>query len=565
MGVSRILSLAVLAGAGFAAMAPSPDGALPVFTDVTESSGVRFLHVSGTPEGEFSYIFETKGGGIAFFDYDGDGWQDLLVVQGSDVATARRGLARPPGLFRNRGDGTFEDVTARSGLAGGIWGMGVGVGDYDNDGDPDVYLTQLGPDRLYRNNGDGTFSDVTAAAGIQADTWTTSAAFGDYDGDGWLDLYVAGYLDYTADRLPPDSPDCTYLGRPVPCGPRGLQGARDYLFRNRGDGTFEEVSLRTGAHDAYLYYGLGVLWSDLDDDGDQDLFVGNDATPNYLFVNQGDGTFTEEGLVSGLALSGDGMEQASMGVDAGDYDGDGRLDLFVTHFARDSSTLYHNEGEMTFTDVSAPAQLRVPEWPLVGWSTRFLDVDCDGRPDILHVNGHVYRFLRQPVEGEGLWQPPSLYWNGGDGTFADVSARVGKDFARGMMARGAAFGDFDNDGDYDVAVAQLGGPTRLLRLDRRDRGHWLMLRLEGRGQSNRDALGAKVWVNCGGKTWVQEVRRTVGIYSSSDPRLHFGLGSCERVERLEIRWPDGERQVVDGLAVDRHYVIVQGEEPRPGF
>jgi len=538
----------------------SSESTVPRFVDVTEQVGIRFQHISGPPaDREFDYIFETKGGGIAFLDYDVDGWLDLLVVQGSTVEAARRGVRRPPGLFRNRGDGTFEDVSESSGIEGGIWGMGVGVGDYDNDGYPDVYLTQVGPDLLYRNNGDGTFTDVTRQAGITADTWTTSAAFGDYDGDGFPDLYVAGYLDYTPDRLPPKTPDCTYLGRPVPCGPRGLKGARDYLFHNRGDGTFEEVSRISGAWDRSHYYGLGVLWADFDNDGDLDLFVGNDATPNYLFVNHG-GRFSEEALVAGVALSGEGVEQASMGVDAGDYDNDGRLDLFCTHFARDSSTLYHNDGDLLFSDVTAPAGLRVPEWWLVGWGTRFLDLDCDGWLDILHVNGHVYRYLAEPVEGETLAQPASLYRNRGDGTFEDVAALAGPDFVSPRIARGAAFGDYDNDGDLDVAVAVLGGSPRLLRMDRRDSNHWVLLQLVG-GQENRDALGARVQVVCGGRTSIREVRRTVGIYSSSDPRIHVGLGSCERIEELMIRWPDGSRQKIENLPADGIYRIRKGEDP----
>ncbi len=535
--------------------------AVPLYVDVTAEAGIDFHHVSG-PVDHKDYIFETKGGGVGFFDYDKDGWLDILLVQGSTVERALSGEKATPALYHNRGDGTFEDVTGRAGLTGGVWGMGVTFGDYDNDGDDDIYLTQLGPDLLYRNNGDGTFTDVTAEAGIHADGWSTSAAFGDYDGDGLLDLYVAGYLDYGPSHLPPRNPSCTYLGVPVLCGPRGLQGARDYLYRNRGGGVFEEVSRAVGAEDRNRYFGLGVLWSDLDGDGDLDLFVGNDATPNYLFENQGDGTFQEIGFISGLAVSGDGNEQASMGVDSADYDNDGRLDLFLTHFANDYSTLYHNDGGLMFMDVSGRAGLKDPEWNLVAWGTRFLDVDNDGWKDILHSNGHVYPYLAHSDKPEKFRQPCSLYQNLRDGTFADASQKAGPDFMQPEVGRGVAFGDYDNDGDLDLIIANLNGSPRLLRADRRDSNHWIMFRLEAKG-GTRDAIGSRLRIECSGLTQIWEIKRAVGIYSASDPRAHFGLGECDAVEHLQVRWPDGTTQAFEKVPADRHYLLRQGGELEP--
>ena len=556
-----LLSLAVLVP--LTAPAEEPTG-VPTYTDVTLQSGIAFQHVSGQADRK-DYIFETKGGGVGFFDYDRDGWLDLLLVQGSTVEKALAGEKATPALFHNRGDGTFEDVTSRSGLAGGAWGMGVTFGDYDNDGDADVYLTQLGPDLLYRNNGDGTFTDVTERSGIRADGWSTSASFGDCDGDGLLDLYVAGYLDYGPSHLPPKTRDCTYLGTPVLCGPRGLEGARDYLYRNRGGGVFEDVTQTSGAVDKDRYYGLGVLWSDLDGDGDLDLFVGNDATPNYLFENLGDGKFEDIGFISGVAVSADGNEQASMGVDSGDYDNDGRLDLFLTHFASDYSTLYHNEGGLMFTDVSGQAGLKDPEWSLVAWGTRFMDVNLDGWKDLLHANGHVYPYLEHSDKTEQFREPASLYLNRGNGTFVDVSKSAGSGFVQPLVGRGVAFGDYDNDGDLDLVIANLNGTPRLLRCDRRDSNHWLMLRLEGKS-GNRDAIGSRISVECGGLTQVWEVKRTVGIYSASDPRAQFGLGSQEVIDHMRVRWPDGTVQAFDDVATDRHLLLREGGrlEPEPG-
>ena len=562
MGLRMSSTLRIVALLAFTSTAAeASDRGVPHYVDVTEAAGIRFRHVSGDPERK-DHIFEAKGGGIGFFDYDNDGWLDLFLVQGSTVEEALKGEFRPPALYRNRRDGTFEEVTGGAGLTATGWGMGVTFGDVANDGYADIYLTQLGQDVLYRNRGDGTFSNVTAESGIDAPGWSTSAAFADYDRDGWLDLYVAGYLDYGPHRLPPKTADCTYLGEAVLCGPRGLRGAANHLFRNRGDGTFVDVTASSGTEDRNRYFGLGVVWADLNDNGRPDLIVANDATPNLVFVNNGDGTFTEMGLLSGLALSGEGNEQASMGVDAADYDNDGRLDVFMTHFARDHSTLYRNDGDLFFRDVTGPAGIRDPEWFLVSWGTRFTDVNHDGWKDIVHANGHVYPYLMAVDLREKYRQPNSLYINRGDGTFGDASRLAGPDFAREMVGRGVAFGDFDNDGDIDFAVAQLDGSPRLFRADRTEENHWVMLRLEGT-DGNRDALGARASVECGGLRQIWEIKRSVGIYSASDPRAHFGLGGCSPIEWLTVQWPGGGTQEFTGVDVDRHYLLREGEDLQP--
>jgi len=537
-------------------MAPSgPRPSVPRFVDVTERSGIVFQHISG-PVGEKDYIFETKGGGIGALDYDNDGRMDLFIAQGSTLERFRAGQNPHGALFRNLGDWRFEDVTERAGLTRGAWGMGATAADYDNDGWVDLYLTNLGPNILYHNNGDGTFTDVTAKAGVGDPRWSTSAAFGDYDADGFLDLFVPNYLDVGPDKLPEPlgTPRCTYLGRPVMCGPRGLEGAADSLYHNNGDGTFSEVSEKTGVVDRERFFGLGSVWADLDNDGDLDLYVANDATPNLLFVNQGNGTFVERGFLSGLAVSGDGREQASMGVDAADYDNDGLLDVFCAHFAGDYSTLYRNQGDLAFEDVTASAGLHYPASPLVSWGTRFVDLNQDGWKDLFHANGHVYpSFEARPNDRETYRQPQTLYLNLGTGRFVDVSATSG-DLQRPGVGRGAAFADFDNDGDVDIAVAQMNASPRLFRNDQTAPGHWVMFRTVGR-RSNRDGIGARIAVGAGGLRQVWEIKRTVGIYSCSDPRAHFGLGEAARIERVEVRWPSGKLQDFRDVAVDRHYLL----------
>lgn len=527
---------------------------VPVFSNISAESGIDFIHISGDRHNKSS-IMEAKGGGIAAFDYDNDGWVDILVVQGSTLETFHDPGAPFSRLYRNLGKGRFEDVTAEVGLGFHGWGMGAATADYDNDGDTDLYLTCFGRNVLYENR-EGVFVDITDRAGVGDSRWSTSASFADYNNDGYLDLYVSNYLDIDVQNLalPGSGPNCYYLGVATFCGPRGIKGATDSLYFGTGDGKFDEVSEKTGAVDEHAYFGLGVISSDLDNDGDLDIYVANDATPNLLFENLGDGTFREVALSCGLALSGDAREQASMGLDSGDFNNDGWLDLFATHFASDYSTLYENRGGLVFEDISFKAGIVRSEWLLVSWGTRFADFNHDGWKDIYHSNGHVYPFLLEGRFKERYYQHGTLLINRQDGTFLDVSAEAGLDRFSQTAGRGTAFADFDNDGDIDIVVACLGDRPLLIRNDRRDLNHWIQFKLIGR-VGNRDGIGARILIWSGGKEQQWEVKRTVGIYSSSDPRAHFGLGGNQKVERMEIRWPGGRTQKFENIAADQHYVL----------
>jgi len=553
--------IVLVAGAGLSLLAaaggaPEPPVPIPVFVEVSGASGISFHHISGGEEDK-PYIFETKGAGICTLDYDNDGLLDLYLAQGSTLDRFASGRNPHGSLFRNLGNWKFEDVTESAGLTVPAWGMGVTAADFDNDGHVDLYLTNLGPNILYHNDGDGTFHDVTGAAGVGDARWSTSASFADYDADGLLDLFVPNYLDVGPGHLPKakGSAGCAYRGRPVMCGPHGLPGAANVLYHNEGDGTFIDVSERTGVVDPSKYYGLGSVWGDLDNDGDLDLYVANDATPNQLFVNEGNGHFTEQGFPSGLALSGTGLAQASMGVDLGDYDNDGLLDVYSTHFAGDYSTLYHNEGGLFFEDVTARAGILLPDMPLVKWGTRFVDLNNDGWKDIFHTNGHTYPSLdRDPMDQDHYRQPQTLYLNLHDGKFLDASALAGPALQEPHVGRGAAFADLDNDGDIDIAVAQMNGSPLLFRNDAPGGNHWVMFRTVGR-QSDRDGIGARLTVTAGGLQQIWEIKRALSIYSCSDPRAHFGLGAASRIERLEVRWPSGKVQVFRDVPADRHYLV----------
>jgi enediyne biosynthesis protein E4 len=540
-----------------AAVGPAPSGpAVPVprFVEVTDRSGVVFRHISGQ-EGVKNYIFEAKGGGVGALDYDNDGWMDLYVVQGSTLELHRSGKDPHGALFHNLGNWRFEEVTEKAGLTRAAWGMGVTAADFDNDGWVDLYLTNLGPNILYHNNGDGTFTDVTDKAGVGDPRWSTSASFGDYDADGLLDLFVPNYLDVGPDKLPVESTSCQYRGIPCMCGPRGLPGAPDSLYHNEGKGIFKDVTEESGVVDRDKFFGLGSIWADVNDDGLLDLYVANDATPNLLFVNKGGGRFVEMGFPSGLAVGGGGQEQASMGVDVADYDNDGRLDAYCTHFAADYSTLYRNEGNLLFQDVTGQAQIMVPEYPWVAWGTRFVDLNHDGWKDIFHANGHVYPFMRDRPNGKETYrQPHTLYLNLKSGTFLDASALAGPDIQKPSVGRGVAFADFDNDGDIDFVVANMNGSPQLFRTDVPGANHWAMFRTVGR-KSNRDGIGTRITATAGGIRQVWEIKRTVGVYSCSDPRAHFGLGEAARIDKLQVRWPSGKSQELLDVAADRHYVI----------
>jgi len=551
------------------------------FTDMTADAGLTgFTYVSGGAPKD--YIFEATGAGAAFIDYDADGWLDIYLPNGGTLE-ALRGKAPFPAaaLFRNDGKGRFVNITSRAGVANERWAQGVCAGDYDNDGRQDLYVTNIGANRLYHNTGDGTFADVAPRAGVVAGGWSTGCAFGDYDRDGWLDLFVAGYVDLDLERLPPpatgpaspaSSPSaaertnvaaayvpgagaCHYRGVRVMCGPRGLKGARDFLFRNNGDGTFAEVARRAGVDDARGAYGFGVAWADYDEDGWIDLLVANDSTASYVYRNRGDGTFADETLTSGAALTEDGREQAGMGIAVGDYDRDGRLDIHRTNFADDTNVLYRNEAA-GFVETTWRAGLGFATLPFVGWGTVFADVDHDGWLDLIVANGHVYPVVDRHEWGTRYRQAMLLFRNIG-GKFANV---VRDALAVPRVGRGLATGDYDNDGDLDLLVNNLDGPPTLLRNDEGARhGHWLTLTLIGNpaAKSPRDALGAVVTVAIEGGPLRGEVASGRSFNSQSDVRVHFGLGTAADVKDVEVRWPNGERRRYPVGAVDRFMTIDQ--------
>jgi len=529
------------------------------FRDVAQEAGVTPVIVSGSPEK--NYVLEVNGSGVCWFDYDSDGWTDLYLVNGATIEQLRSGKEPETRnyLFRNRGDGTFEDVTLKAGVPGRGWGFGCAAADYDNDGRTDLYVTNFGSNVLYRNDGNGAFTDVTKRAGVGGgEVWSTGAAFGDYDKDGFVDLYVAGYLDFDIDE-PPEPGGCEFAGRPVKaCGPLGYRGAPDALFRNKGDGTFADVTREAGVEDKALYYGFAVIFDDLDNDGWPDIFVANDSNPSYFYHNQGDGSFTGQGVVSGLGYSGDGKVFSDMGVAAGDYDNDSLTDLFITTFADDNYALFHNDGGGFFTDVSYPSGLGEPTIPWLGWATFFFDYDHDGRRDLFAANGHVYPEI-DGVDGESYAQPLQLFRNVGEGRFREASGQAGfaKDFR--VAARGGAYCDYDNDGDLDIAVSRIDGRPLLLRNEGGNRRNWLQLKLVGE-ESNRDAVGAKVEVAAGGLTQYDHVRAGGSYLSAHDLRLHFGLGPAEEVERVVIRWPSGRRDTVEALEANQILAVTEGGE-----
>jgi hypothetical protein len=533
------------------------------FVDAATHSGITLLNVTGGPNKD--YIVEVNGNGAAFFDYDGDGDLDALVVNGSTLERLRQTGGDPLlALYRNDGTGRFADVTADSGMRTRGWGMGACVADVDNDGHDDVYITAFGANVLYRNDGDGTFSDITADAGVGDTRWGTNCAFGDYDRDGDVDLYVANFLSFdekTVPRRGGSNSKCQFMGVDVICGPRGLPGEADVLYRNNGDGTFTDVTESAGISDPG-HYGFGVIFSDLDNDGWPDIFVANDSTPNLLFHNQGDGTFEEIGLFAGVALSQDARQQAGMGLDAADYDGDGDLDLFLTHFAQDYNTLYQNEGDMFFTDASHQAGLAETSIPYLGWGTSFMDADNDGLVDVFIANGHVYPGIESLGQGAKFRQRKQLYRNLGGGRFQEMTEAVGGALLIEQSARGSTIGDYDNDGDVDVLVINLDEPPTLLRNETENGNHWISLHLVGT-KSNRSAIGAVVEIVAGGKRQLAEVRSGGSYLSHNDMRLHFGLGGTAIVEQLEVRWPSGLRQRFEKIPADRFLTVVEGDEPRP--
>jgi hypothetical protein len=553
--LASVLS-AVLAVAAFR---PAPADPPVVFTDATAASGITFTHASAPDK---KYIVESMSGGVALFDFDNDGWLDVYLANSPTVATADQPASARSALWRNNHDGTFTDVTAHAGVGEVGWAMGVTTGDYDNDGWTDLYVTCFGPNHLFHNNGNGTFTDVTTRAGVADPRWSTGAAFGDYDNDGKLDLIVANYVDLHLDALPEfgAGKNCVFRGLPVQCGPRGLTGAGDSLFHNNGDGTFTDVSVAAGVSDPARRFGMGVAWCDFNADGRIDLYVANDSGPNYLYRNNGDGTFTEVGMSSGTALSEDGTEQASMGVAIGDYDHRGRWSIFVTNFSDEYNALYRHEKDFLFTDASYATRTAKASLPYVGWGTGFLDYDNDGWLDLMVVNGHVYPQVDKAGAEVGYREPKLLYHNDRNGTFSDVTRDAGSALTIPAVSRGAAFGDIDNDGDIDVVVNNLDGRVTVLRNDGGSASNYLTIELAGR-TSNRSALGARVTVTAGDLIQVEERRGGGSYLSQNDTRLHFGLQKRAMADRIEVRWPDGAVQSLTRVPANRFVTITEGEPP----
>jgi len=529
---------------------------LPVhFTDITEASGITFHHNSAP---EKKYIVESMSGGVALFDYDNDGYLDIYFTNALTVDTAADPRSSRSALYHNNGDGTFTDVTEKSGLAYPGWAMGVTAADFDGDGYQDLYVTCLGHNRLYHNSGGGTFTDVTAASGVDDARWSTGAAFGDFDRDGRLDLFVANYVDFKLSDLPRFGKGkfCLYHGISVQCGPQGLPGAGDSLFHNNGDGTFADVSVKAGVSDPAGRYGLGVAWTDIDQDGWPDLYVANDDGPNFLYHNNRDGTFTEIGLPAGVALGGDGQEQGSMGIAIGDYLHTGRLALFATNFSDEYNTLYRHDSPLFFTDVSLQAGIARYGGPFVSWGTAFFDYDNDGWPDLMVVNGHVYPQVDQANLGTRYAQRILLFHNEHNGTFSEVAAECGAALMVPRVSRGAAFGDIDNDGHIDVVIENLDGGPAILRNDG-NRNNWITIKLRAKGL-NRDAIGARVKAVAGDLMQWDEVHCGGSYLSASDLRLHYGLGSRTRLDWVEVHWPDGAVETVQNPPINHFVVIEEG-------
>jgi hypothetical protein len=528
------------------------------FANVAREAGLTARTIYGGTDTN-KYLLETTGCGAAAFDYDNDGWVDVFLVNGSALEGFPKGEEPTGHLYRNRGNGTFEDVTDRAGLRQAGWGQAACAGDCDNDGNPDLYVTYWGQNRLFRNNGNGTFTDVTDRAGL-VDTrkrWGAGCAFLDYDRDGHLDLIAANYIDLDLASTPvPSSGLCRYKGIPVACGPPGLPGGKNVLYRNRGDGTYVDVSEKAGITRAKGTYGLGVSTLDFDDDGWVDVYVANDSNPSALYRNNHDGTFTDIGTTAGCAYSQDGKPQAGMGIAIGDYDRNGTLDIFKTNFAGDTSTLYANTGEGLCEDRTFQSGVGLnTRW--LGWGVGFLDLDNDGWLDLFLVNGHVYPEVERVKTEAGYKQRKVVYRNLANGRFADVTAQVGPAVMEPKAGRGAAFADFDNDGDVDIIVNNVHDTPDFFRLDRASAGHWISVQLVGTA-SNRSAIGARVRVAIPGAVLRHDVRGGGSYYSQDDLRQHFGLGSATRVERVEVRWPGGREESWSDLAVDRLHTLKEG-------
>jgi hypothetical protein len=535
------------------------------FVNIARESGLNAKTIFGG-EHKNKYLLETTGCGVAFYDYDNDGWLDIFLVNGSRLEGFPAGSEPTSHLFRNNRDGTFTDVTTKAGVAHSGWGQGVCVGDYDNDGWDDLFVTYFGHNVLYHNNGDGTFTDVSQKAGVagKGTRWNTGCAFVDYDRDGRLDLFVANYIDLDLKTAPvPESGPCLYKSLMVACGPPGLQGGKNILYHNNGDGTFTDVSETSGILSANGTYGLGVLTADFDNDGWPDIYVANDSTASALYRNKKNGKFQDIAIEAGCALSPDGKPQAGMGVSAADYDLDGNLDIVKTNFAGDTPSLYHNQGGANFEDATFVAGLGA-HTQYLGWGCGFFDMDNDGWADILICNGHVYPEVEQLKTEAGYAQRKLLYQNLHNGHFADISFQAGPGISEPSASRGAAFGDFDNDGDIDVVVNTVNDFPQLLRCDSKLDHNWIKVRTIGT-KSNRSGIGARLICTTRprGETkphrQIDEVRSGGGYFSQNDLRVHFGLGTAEKVDILEIRWPSGQIDTLKDIKVNQVVFVKEGE------
>ena len=526
--------------------------------DITAKTGIHFTHLSST---EKRYIMESMSGGVALIDFDRDGWPDIFFTNAPDVDMFLSGKKARSALYRNNHDGTFTDVTEKAGVAFPCWAMGATVGDYNNDGWPDLLVSCFGGVVLYRNNGDGSFTDVTKESGLSADKgWATGAVFGDYDDDGFIDLFVPHYVDLNLNDLPAmgSKKTCLYHEIPVQCGPRGLKGSPDNLYRNNGDGTFTDVSAKTGVGDAQHYFGLGAVWSDFDSDGKLDLFVANDGEPNYLYHNDGDGRFTDVAYQAGVAVNGNGSEQANMGVALGDYMHSGRFSLAITHFSEEYTTLFCNDGGLNFTDVSYDAGIGSATVPYVGWGDAFADLDNDGWVDLALVNGHVYPQVDTKDIGTKYREPKLLFLNQHNQTFREISKVAGSAVQTPQASRGLAVGDLFNDGHLELVVENIEGSPMILRTEPSPKNHWVGVELTGT-KSNRLALNARVRVTVGDLVQWDEVRSGGSYLSQSDLRLHFGLGAHNKIDTMEIFWPSGKKDTLQNITADRFYSVLEGE------
>ena len=545
-------------------------GALPQLVDITDSTGINFNHLSSP---EQKYIVESMSGGVALIDYDRDGWPDIYFTNAQSVEMALAGKKARSALYHNNHDGTFTDVTEKAGVGDPCWAMGAVVGDYNNDGWPDLLVTCFGGVVLYRNNSDGTFTDVTKQAGLAGDKgWATGATFGDYDGDGWDDLFISHYVDFHLDQLPEfgSSLKCQYHGINVQCGPRGLEGSLGNLYHNNGNGTFTDVSEQAGIRSSRKTFGLTAVWSHFEPDGALGLLVANDAGANYLFQNDGHGHFSEVGFSAGVAVSQDGDNQANMGIALGDYLHTGRPSIAISHFSEEYMALYRNDGKMNFTDVSFTSRVAPATTRYVGWGNAFLDFDNDGWLDLLLVDGHVYPQVDQIASGPKYREPALLFLNERTGTFQNVTQMVGPAVQVPRVSRGVAVGDLFNNGHMDIVIENLQGQPTILRPEGGPANHWISFQLEG-AKSNRLALNARVKITAGDLVQTSEVRSGGSYLSQSDLRVHFGLGDKQRVDKVEIFWPEGATETLTSLVADHFYCVkerkgvVQPGEVNPGL